>query len=282
MRSAVGATTPTTVYRPCDCAIGWKWRTGLTGDGVDVPRPAPTSETLNEREQRWRPCESDCSLTCLQASKRTPEQWSRWRLAYLLDWHRREAKAAWWEYYRLVDMMEEDLFDEPSAVAGLEFVEHVEFVLNKKTGKPTGSVIDRYRYPPQEMEIRRRDDVKLTDAKFGDVVQADRIERTLDVRKGKEVRGDASDSALCAQSCADRGPRGRDLSDGERVASGADATLVQRLLRGDLPMLRTLPFATRDTESAVEFAVRTQANSTIQCWLFKVRPALAKPSRALE
>ena len=72
-------------------------------------------------------------------------------------------------------MAEEDLFDEPSAVAGLQLVERVELVRNKRTGKPTGSVVDRYRYPLQEMEIRGGDEVKLTDgAKFGDIVRADR------------------------------------------------------------------------------------------------------------
>ena len=237
-------------------------RTGLTGDGIDVPRPAPkeaeASETLNEREQRVAALrERLLADVPAEASKRTPEQWSRWRLAYLLDWHRREAKAAWWEYYRLVDMMEEDLFDEPSAVAGLEFVERVEFVLNKKTGKPTGSVVDRYRYPPQEMEIRGRDDVKLTDgAKFGEVVQADRSARTLDVRKGKK-HAETHPTALFAHSHVST----EVLEDaifraGELIAAGANATLVQRLLRGDPPTLRTGPFAASDTESAVEFAVR--------------------------
>jgi len=246
-------------------------RTGLTCDGIDVPRPAPkeaeASETLNEREQRVAALrERLLADVPAEASKRTPEQWSRWRLAYLLDWHRREAKAAWWEYYRLVDMMEEDLFDEPSAVAGLEFVERVEFVLNKKTGKPTGSVVDRYRYPPQEMEIRGRDDVKLTDgAKFGEVVQADRSARTLDVRKGKKY-AETHPTALFAHTHVST----EVLEDaifrtGEGVATGADATLVQRLLRGDPPMLRTVPFAARNAESAVEFAVRiaNQLDNTV-------------------
>ena len=220
-------------------------RTGLIGDGIDIPRPAPkeaeASETLNEREQRVAALrERLLADVPAEASERTPEQWSRWRLAYLLDWHRREAKAGWWEYYRLVEMPEEDLFDEPSAVAGLEFVERVEFVLNKKTGKPTGSVVDRYRYPPQEMEIRGGDDVKLTDgAKFGDVVQADRTARTLDVRKGKK-HAETHPTALFAHSHVST----EVLEDaifraGERVATGADATLVQRLLRADPPTLRT-------------------------------------------
>lgn len=237
-------------------------RAGLTGNGIDIPRPPPkeaeASETLNEREQRVAALrERLLADVPAEASERTPEQWSRWRLAYLLDWHRREAKAGWWEYYRLVEMPEEDLFDEPSAVAGLEFVERVEVVLNKKTGKPTGSVVDRYRYPPQEMEIRGRDDVKLTDGvKFGDVVQADRGARTLDVRKGKK-HAETHPTALFAHTHVST----EVLEDaifraGEGVAIGAGATLVHRLLRADPPTLRTGSFATRDTESAVEFAVR--------------------------
>ena len=193
-----------------------------------------------------------------EASERTPEQWSRWRLAYLLDWHRREAKAVWWEYYRLIEMPEEDLFDEPSAVAGLEFVERVETrAATRRRGKPTGSVVDRYRYPPQEMEIRGGDEVKLTDgAKFGEVVQADRNARTLDVRKGTK-HADTHPTALFAHSHVPT----EVLEDaifraGELIANGADAPLVQRLLRADPPTLRTGPFAASETESAVEFAVR--------------------------
>ena len=77
------------------------------------------------------------------------------------------------EYFRLIELSEEDLFDEPSAVAGLELVDRVETVRHKKTGKPTGTVVDRYRYPAQEMEILAGDDVKLTNGTvFGKVAQA--------------------------------------------------------------------------------------------------------------
>jgi hypothetical protein len=46
-------------------------------------------------------------------------------LANLLDWHRRESKADWWEYFRLKDMTDEDLLDERSAISGLRFVERM-------------------------------------------------------------------------------------------------------------------------------------------------------------
>jgi uncharacterized protein len=193
----------------------------------------------------------------LDGAERTPEQWARWRVAYLLDWHRREEKANWWEYFRLRDMPEEDLFDEPSAVAGLEFVERVEVARHKKTGKPTGPVTDRYRYPPQEIEIRARDDVKLTDgSNFGEIIVADRLARTLDIRKGKKQAG-THPTALFAHTHVPA----EVLEDaifrvGEAIADGTCPALLERLLRAEPPKLRTVPFVVGDGESAVEFAVR--------------------------
>jgi uncharacterized protein len=63
---------------------------------------------------------------------RTSEMQGRWVLAYMLDWHRREDKSSWWEYFRLCALAEEDLYDERAAVAGMEFVERVGNVPNKK------------------------------------------------------------------------------------------------------------------------------------------------------
>lgn len=34
----------------------------------------------------------------LDPAQRTPEEQARWLLAYILDWHRREEKTAWWEW----------------------------------------------------------------------------------------------------------------------------------------------------------------------------------------
>jgi predicted RecB family nuclease len=239
-----------------------KVRMDVSQQGADVPRPvlkdAEASETLTDREKRVASLrERLLAGVPADASARTAEQWSHWRLAYLLHWHRREAKAGWWEYFRLVEMPEEDLFDEPSAVAGLEFVERVELVLHKTSGKPTGAVVDRYRYPPQEMEIRGRDEVKQTDgAKFGDVLQSDRAARTLDVRKTKK-HADTHPTALFAHSHVPT----EVLEDaifraGESIADGGGAPMIQRLLRTEPPTLRTGPFVSGENESAVEFAVR--------------------------
>jgi hypothetical protein len=56
---------------------------------------------------------------------RTADQHARWLLANVLDWHRRENKAVWWEYFRLSALSPEELIDERSALSKLGFVQSV-------------------------------------------------------------------------------------------------------------------------------------------------------------
>ncbi|MEO8194059.1 MAG: TM0106 family RecB-like putative nuclease [Gemmatimonadales bacterium] len=165
-------------------------RTELEATGVVVPRPVfdegDPSPELDERAQRVEALRSRllAGVPELHAD-RTNEQQARWLVAYMLDFHRREDKAGWWEYYRLRDLPEEDLFDEPAALAGMTHVKCLGPVISAKTGKPTKSVIDRYHYPVQEMEIDPGDELKLQDeTTFGKVVAVDRNSRTIDIEKG--------------------------------------------------------------------------------------------------
>jgi uncharacterized protein len=126
-------------------------RRSLTAEGVDVPRPEPkpgdAPERLTERQQRI-----DVLAVRLMEDvpadpvERTPEQHARWLLANSLDWHRREQKAVWWEYYRLCDLAADELFDERSGLSGLSFIE--------RAGGTTKNPVDRYGFPPQESDIR--------------------------------------------------------------------------------------------------------------------------------
>ena len=166
------------------CLRDWleRLRTELVASGTAVARPVlqegEASEPLDARAQRVAALRPRLLEGVPEArDDRSDEQQARWLLAYLLDWHRREDKAAWWEYFRLKDLPEDELFDEPQALAGLEYVERVELVKR--------SVVDRYRYPAQEMEIRRKDDLRLKDGKkLGEIVAVDRAALTIDVKKG--------------------------------------------------------------------------------------------------
>lgn len=263
-------------YNRDDCVSTHRlrdWLERLRADaiagGATIPRPAPkdgeATEKVTDRIQRVAALRERL-LNGIPAirDERDEEQQARWLLAYLLDWHRRENSASWWEYYRLRDLPEDDLFDEPRAVAGWVHIERVSVVLSTK-GKPTGSVIDRYRYPAQEMEIRAKDDLKLAEGTFGSVVAVDRAGMTIDVRKGRKqadnhpsavfahthVGAEAMEDALFAL--------GETVAEAGRVSSdrGGSARLACSLLLAAAPRLRSGPFRPNKDEDAVAFAVRS-------------------------
>jgi predicted RecB family nuclease len=247
-----------------------KLRADLETAGTVVPRPTPkdggASEKLDARAERVAALRERLLAGVPEAAAdQNDEQHARWLLAYLLDWHQREDKASWWEYFRLRDLPVEDLFDEPQAVAGLMHVQRVGVVPNAKTGKPTGSVIDRYKFPIQEMEIRRKDELKLKDGKkFGDVLDVDRMALTLDVRKGPK-QADNHPTAAFAHShvptdvleeaifrIGERAAAGR----GVRPVKGQPDSAARSLLMAQSPRLVSGDFVAARHEPAVDFAVR--------------------------
>jgi uncharacterized protein len=189
---------------------------------------------------------------------RSAEQQGRWLLAYMLDYHRREDKATWWDYYRLCELPEEELLDERSAIAGMEFVEHVDIVRNARTGKATGSVVDRYRFPEQETDIDVGAKVQLQgQQRFGEVVALDRQSSTIDVKKGPKV----ADTHPTAMFAFDHVPSDA-MEDalarvGDRIASSDDGVRAARtLLAPTTPRLKRGVFRQEAGESELTFAVR--------------------------
>jgi len=257
-------------YNRDDCVSTWRlhqWlervRAGLVDAGTAVPRRALAEGTapaaVGERAQKVDELRARLLTGIPEArTDRSDEQQGRWLLAYLLDYHRREDKASWWEYFRLCELAEEDLYDERAAVAGLAFVERVGPAISKTTGKPTRSVIDRYRYPEQEMEINPGDEARLQDqTTFGKVVAVDRIGLTLDVEKGPS-RAAIHPRAMFAFSYVSSEAMEDALSRiGESVAAGRDAyRAALALLAGSRPRLVSGDFEKQAAEGAVDFAVR--------------------------
>lgn len=163
-------------------------RAGAIAGGKDVPRP-----TLAEKERSAEQKELQLRAQALRGRllEGLPTESAiaghpshhLWLLAYLVDWHKREINAEWWEFFRLRDLPEEDLFDERKAVAGLLFVDRIEVVKYAKSNKPTGSVVDRYIYPPQDIELKGKLNLQ-TGKPFGKIETHDRKARTLDIKKG--------------------------------------------------------------------------------------------------
>jgi predicted RecB family nuclease len=95
--------------------------------GQALPRPIPVSgqpsENLADQLSRVR-LVMDRLLEDLPADQTTwtNEQYGRWLLAQMLEWHRREEKSAWWEYFRLCELSDAELLEDKTALGGLSYL----------------------------------------------------------------------------------------------------------------------------------------------------------------
>lgn len=238
-------------------------RASAESGGTPVPRPAPKDgaapEKLDERARRVLALMA--ALTADVPSdrrERNEDQQARWLLAHLLDWHRRESKAPWWEFFRLRDLSEDELLDEKAAISGLGFFARV--------GGTTKSPIDRYEYPRQDTDVRDSDTLHLPDGtRFGSVETIDRIARTVDVKK-PGAQADLHPSAVFAHSVVNSdvlaGALLRIADDvlQHGISDGTQYRAARELLRGRPPRLRAGTFDQGATEAAEQFAVRISAD----------------------
>lgn len=162
--------------------------------GADIPRPtAPAeraSETLSERVAKVR--EVADALTSGLPPQRSRDEDAQWTLAQLLEWHRREENAEWWEFFRLTEMKEDELIDERAGIAGLAFEARLETTKR-------AVVVDRYKFPPQETDVAEGDELfepgSATLSAFARVDAIDLEHGHVDLRKGA-ARADLHARAL--------------------------------------------------------------------------------------
>jgi hypothetical protein len=178
-------------YNRDDCFSTWRlrdWlearRAELVANGVEIERPlllvGDPSEGVTAWQARLAPTIARLTEDVAAAARdRTPEQQARWLLAHMLDWHRREQKATWWELFRLGDLMAEELLDERAALSGLTFL--------GPPGGTTGAPIHRYSFPPQEAELRGGEGLRARGgAKFGSVQALSVEQGWVEIKKRKD------------------------------------------------------------------------------------------------
>ncbi|HEV2992134.1 MAG TPA: TM0106 family RecB-like putative nuclease, partial [Candidatus Angelobacter sp.] len=158
-------------------------RNAVIGSGQDVPRPVAEDGSppakIDERQQRIAALfEALTRDIPVEPEQRSEEQKARWLMANLLDWHRREDKAEWWEYFRLRDLPDEDLLYEKSAIGGLQWMQ--------RTSMERKIPVDRYSFVPQETDVRRGE-LHYRKEKIGTVEAVNLFDRTLDIRKMRKT-----------------------------------------------------------------------------------------------
>lgn len=178
-------------YNRDDCLSALKLREWLeilrdevqAQTGEAIPRPAPKDSSPSEKlaaesEQVIRLSAKLLKGIPEDATQRTGEEQARWLLANLLDWNRREAKSAWWEYYRLRELSDNELQEDKNALGGLEYIGVV--------GKVKKSFIHRYSFPPQPHSIDRARNVRdpATGNGVGTIVTIDDPNGLIDISRG--------------------------------------------------------------------------------------------------
>ena len=154
--------------------------------GATIDRPTSSEPVSEEVDERRRPVielrDALMSDVPTEESLRSRDQHARWLIAQLLEFHRREEKAPWWEYFRLRDATDEDLLAERAAISGLAFIE--------RSAESKRVPIDVYGFPPQDTDLREDADLRTSGGDpFGKLVAIDLRARTVTIRK----RGDAAE-----------------------------------------------------------------------------------------
>lgn len=171
----------------CESTIGLRnWleelRAEVLGAGHDLPRPVmedgEASDSISDLDQQLQQLRDGLLEGVPEDPEdRSAEEQARFTLAHMMEFHRREEKASWWEYFRLLDLDEEDYADERRALYGLQL---------EKVLEPSGAPLERYHFPPQEIDVRPRDAVyDANQNRAGTVKEVNYGECTVDIKRSK-------------------------------------------------------------------------------------------------
>lgn len=149
--------------------------------GNNVPRPVnqngEATEAISDLDaelQRLR--DGLLDGLPLDEKERSEEDKAKFLLAHMMEFHRREEKATYWEKFRILSLEESEYRDERRAVFGMQF---------SKELSPGRAPLHRYRFAPdQELDIRPGDEVLNVDgSKLGTVDEVDYSANTVDIKK---------------------------------------------------------------------------------------------------
>jgi uncharacterized protein len=177
-------------YNRDDCLSAWQLREWLEDrrHGLEakkeaaLPRATFTQEEVEELSPQTLEVRAVIErLTSGLPGDETdwnPEQRALWLLAQMLEYHRREDKSAWWEYFKQCDLTDDELLEDKNSLGGLQYVGQVEQVKR--------SIVHRYSFPPQDHSIDRALQVHdpKTKASAGTVVAIDDLNGTIDIKRG--------------------------------------------------------------------------------------------------
>jgi uncharacterized protein len=184
----------------------------------EIPRPGPEevepSEILRDIDERTAAL-VDRLLEGApeEQDDRSKEQQARYLLAHSLNWHRREGKSDWWEYYRKCSLTDEQLVEDREAIGAIEFRDQVR--------QENRSNVFRYWFDSnQEYKIGLGDQPHdpRTESGAGEVVAIDVIAGWIDLSRGVRSESPHPTSLIPASPIPTKEQRDALMRLGQRVA----------------------------------------------------------------
>ncbi|MBT2989959.1 MAG: TM0106 family RecB-like putative nuclease [Candidatus Thiodiazotropha sp. (ex Ctena orbiculata)] len=234
-------------------------RAEVVAQGHDVPRPilqeGEASEAISDLDRELQRLRNGLlEGVPMDPEGRSAEQQARFILAHMMEFHRREDKASWWEYFRVLELEEGDYADERRAITGLHFAEEV------KAGR---APLHRYNYPSQEIDARRGDELRDVDgSRFGTVVDVNYSDRMIDIKKRMDTADVHPHALLLHSQVSAKTLRESLMRLGEVVlAEGFTSrepykAAIELLLRRPSPLVNANGALQRDDEKTVDAACR--------------------------
>ncbi len=238
-------------------------RTDAIAAGHDLPRPPPedgsASEEISDLDRKLQRLRDGLLEEVPDdPAERSPDQQARFALAHMMEFHRREDKAGWWEYFRVLELDQEEYADERRALTGTTFVEAL---------SATKAPLQRYTFPPQELDARRNDNVYDSAAtKVGKVAEVNYSARTIDIKKSQAAADHHPASVVFHNQVSSQALRESLMRMGESVlAQGFNAETPYRagfelLMRRPSPLVEANGSLQRNGETTVEAACRLSLN----------------------
>lgn len=181
------------VYNLDDCLSASKLRDWLEARRADLAKqvgkevPRPTVRAAPDLDEML---EKDADVAALAQKLRDVGDPASALLGNLLDYHRREAKSVWWEFFALCDLSDAEMIENTTCLGGLKFV-------GLRPPPPKGrSSFYEYSFPPQEHSLsegtsifdpRSGSDDQSGKKSVGTVDEVDDLKGRLVVKRGNQV-----------------------------------------------------------------------------------------------
>jgi uncharacterized protein len=162
------------------------WLLGQRPDGLAWAEPPKEHVPSTEAEE----ARSEREAVQARLLEHADGEDDRWLAAHLLDYHRRDAKPAWWEYFRKLTLDDQQLFEDTEAIGRIEHDTSVEPYAHKR------SLVWELTFPAQEFKLGADIRDPATQRSPGQILEIDEVAGRIKLKRGRDKQREPLPKAL--------------------------------------------------------------------------------------